>query len=284
MKEMKKAIAYIRVSTEEQAAQDRYGSKIQKEAIHKWADKNGYIIVKDVQEKMSGAKERPLMNEIVFGEDTTNPPIDAVIVFKNDRIARDMKLYFYYEYVLNKKGIQLLCVQDDFLNGADSSVATLYKAMMQFVAEQERKNITIRTSSGRLAKARQGGYAGGNTPFGYTAKNKKLIVDQRESKIVKLIFECKEERGMNTKEVLDHIKMVHPEMVGRNGSELSYFTVRSILANKPVYQGLYKYGNMGYIKGEHEAILPVSDQFVKEFEKFEEQVQDEKDGSFYEKQ
>lgn len=34
-----------------------------------------------------------------------------------------------------------------------------------FVAEQERINITKRTSVGRIVKATQGGYAGGQAPY-----------------------------------------------------------------------------------------------------------------------
>ena len=93
---VKNAIGYVRVSTEKQAGDDKYGIDIQKQAILLYANDNGYNIVDWKIDEMSGAKDdRPALSEILFGE-ITNPPIEAVIVFKNDRLARDTKLYFYY--------------------------------------------------------------------------------------------------------------------------------------------------------------------------------------------
>lgn len=39
---MKKAIGYIRVSTEEQSADDKYGVEVQRQAILSYAGSNGY--------------------------------------------------------------------------------------------------------------------------------------------------------------------------------------------------------------------------------------------------
>ena len=70
----KKAIGYVRVSTEEQGADNKFGVAVQKKAINEYAKENGYEIVEMVVEKQSGAKEREKMNEIAFG-DLCNPPI-----------------------------------------------------------------------------------------------------------------------------------------------------------------------------------------------------------------
>ena len=97
MQEFKNAIGYIRVSTDEQASDDKYGIEVQKREILLYANNNGYNIVDWRIDKISGAKDnRPEMDKILYGEDVTNPPYQAVIVFKNDRVARDTKLYFYY--------------------------------------------------------------------------------------------------------------------------------------------------------------------------------------------
>ncbi|MBQ2348676.1 MAG: recombinase family protein, partial [Clostridia bacterium] len=106
MKSLKNAVGYIRVSTAEQANDDRYGIDVQRKEILSYADINGYSIVDWKIDEMSGAKDdRPALNEILYGDNITNPPYEAVIVFKNDRLARDTKLYFYYLYTLEKKNI-----------------------------------------------------------------------------------------------------------------------------------------------------------------------------------
>lgn len=281
----KKAIGYVRVSTEEQGSEEKYGVALQKKAINQYAVENGYEIVEMVVEKQSGAKEREKMNQICFGE-LCNPPIEAVICYKNDRIARNMKLYFYYYYVLEKKNVKLISVNEQFLNGEDSAVATLYMAMMQFVAEQERKNITMRTSSGRLAKAKEGKYSGGNSPFGYKIKDGSLVVDREEAKWVKKIFEIYDNGRTPLTKVETILHDQYPSCVGRNGKPLSYVVIRSIILNKPVYQGLYKYSSVGYVKGTHEPIISTCgvEKFLEESEKMKSQIELEKNGGIYDEE
>jgi len=92
MNVLKKALGYIRVSTVEQAADDKYGIEVQRKEILSYADEHGYANVDWKVDEMSGAKDdRPALNEILYGDDVTNPPYEAVIVFKNDRLARDTK-------------------------------------------------------------------------------------------------------------------------------------------------------------------------------------------------
>ena len=163
MNYFKNAIGYIRVSTEQQADDDKYGIESQKQAILLYANNNGYHIVDWKIDDVSGASDnRPALNEILNGDVVCNPPIEAVIVFKNDRVARDTKLYFYYLYVLEKKNIKLLSTVEKFNEGDD--FANIYRSLLQFVAEQERKNIALRTGRGRSIKAQCGGYSGGRVP------------------------------------------------------------------------------------------------------------------------
>ena len=79
-----------------------------------------------------------------------NPPIQAVVVAKSDRLARDMNLYYYYKFVLKKKNIELISVSEDF--GAMGAFAGVMESLTLFIAEQERINIAKRTSSGRRMK------------------------------------------------------------------------------------------------------------------------------------
>ena len=89
-----KAIGYIRVSTEEQSADDKYGIEVQKQAISDYADRNDFEIVCWLTDTISGAKDnRPELDKILYNADQL-PAHEAVIVFKNDRVARDTKIVF----------------------------------------------------------------------------------------------------------------------------------------------------------------------------------------------
>lgn len=138
-----KAIGYIRVSTEEQSADDKYGIEVQKQAISDYANRNDFEIVCWLTDTISGAKDnRPELDKILYNADQL-PAHEAVIVFKNDRVARDTKLYFYYFYTLEKRNVKLLSTEEHFSEGDD--FANIYRSLLMFVAEQERKNIALRT-------------------------------------------------------------------------------------------------------------------------------------------
>lgn len=74
-----KAIGYIRVSTEEQSADDKYGIEVQKQAISDYANRNDFEIVCWLTDTISGAKDnRPELDKILYNADQL--PADEVTV------------------------------------------------------------------------------------------------------------------------------------------------------------------------------------------------------------
>ena len=252
MKVLKNAVGYIRVSTVEQAGDDKYGIDVQRKEILSYADLHGYSIVDWKIDEISGAKDdRPALNEILYGDNVTNPPFEAVIVFKNDRLARDTKLYFYYLYTLEKKNITLLSTKEEFTEG--SEFANIYRALLQFVAEQERKNIALRTSKGRSMKAQCGGYSGGRCPYGYKVESGRLVINEDEKPIVEFVFE-QYDKGTPMLTIADMLN--DNGFKTRKGTKFQNTSVRSIVNNRPLYEGMYKYGKeMNWVQGVHEPIL-----------------------------
>lgn len=252
IRELKNAIGYVRVSTEAQAKDDRYGIDVQKKEILAYADEHGYAIVDWKIDDMSGAKDdRPALNEILYGDNTTNPPFEAVIVFKNDRLARDTKLYFYYLYTLEKKNIKLLSTREEFAEG--NEFANIYRALLQFVAEQERKNIALRTGRGRSMKASCGGYSGGRCPYGYKVESGKLVINEDEKPIVELVFR-EAAKGTPKLTITDMLNDLGYRT--RKGTRFHDSTVGSIINNEMLYRGFYRYGEMkNWVHGVHEPIL-----------------------------
>lgn len=254
--ELKQAVAYIRVSTKEQAGEDKYGVEAQKQAIQEFAKKNNFNIVKYFVDKISGVEEhKPEWEKIVLSEDLVNPPFEAVIVFKSDRVSRDIKQYFYELLRLERKGVELISVNEEFTG----ELANVYRALILFCAEQERKNIALRTSKGRKIKAACGGYAGGKAPFGYYAKEGRLLVDAYERPVVEYIFKLDNtpnSKGFRTsyREITDLVNAKGYKQ--RNGKPFTVGTIYQIINNRKTYQGYYKYGKEGkWVKGIHERII-----------------------------
>lgn len=253
---MKNVVAYIRVSTDGQVGEDKFGIESQKEQIIKYCNKND-MTISDwyVDAGESGVKEsRPQLDRLLYG-DIHNPPVEAVIVAKNDRVAREIKLYFYYKQLLYQKGIQLISVTEDF--GEMGAFSGILEAFIMFAAEQERVNIMKRTSGGRIVKASRGGYAGGRTPYGYNPVDGRLVINQDEAKVVRQIFEMKDS-GVTYKTICDSLNKAGK--TNRSGTKFSISTVQTIWENRKTYQGYYKYGkDSEWVKGQHEPILSESD-------------------------
>lgn len=250
--EWKKAIGYVRVSTQGQAEEDKFGFEAQKNAITVYARSNGYYIDKWVEEVGSGAKERPKLNELVWGE-KIDGDYKAIIVYKNDRVARETKLYFTYLYMLEKKGIALISTQEEFDEG--NEFANIYRALLQFVAEQERENIKRRTSGGRKQKAKMGGYAGGRAPYGYRVEHGSLVIDEEEAKVVREIFR-RLDIGDTLQQVIDFLNRTGVST--RSGdSPWSRSTIQNIKNNRKTYEGYYRYSDGEWVKAIHQPILGV---------------------------
>ena len=251
MEEKIKTVAYIRVSTSEQSAEDRFGIEAQKQAIQEYADNHNMEIVQFFIDVISGVKDdRPEFNKILFAEDITNPPFKAVLVYKNDRIARDTKLFFYYLYKLQCKGIEIISVNEEI--NEDDPMANVMRSLMIFCAEQERRNITMRTTNGRKVKALKGGYSGGRPPLGYEVIDKKLVIKESEKDIVCRIFAMHDDNLSYDFIAKDLNSM---GLRTRSGTEWTMAHIYYIVKNKMFYQGYYKYGNDEWVKGQHEAIL-----------------------------
>lgn len=248
--EKKLAVGYIRVSTMEQL--DKYGVEAQKAEIAKYARENGYEIERYLIDSVSGVLEERREWGVIMRESIiTNPPYEAVICFKSDRVARDIKLYYYYFYQLEKRGIKLISVQEDFEQFGD--FADIIRSMMLFVAEQERKNITIRTSAGRGTKASIGGFAGGRIPLGYEAIHGELYIVDDEAEVVREVFALRD-KGLSMDKIAKELNA--KGLPTKNGGAWYASTVKAVLGNKKLYQGYYRYGNVKeWVKGKQKPIL-----------------------------
>lgn len=249
---MKKIIAYCRVSTDGQAGEDKFGIDTQKEQISEFCKKNDMEIIEwFTDEGASGISEnRPALDKILFDDSVKNPPYEAVVVAKSDRVARDIQLYFYYSMLLKKKGVELISAVEDF--GAFGAFSNILKSFTLFVAEQERLNIQKRTAGGRKIKAEKGGYSGGRVPFGYKVSNGSMEIYKPEAEIVRMIFKYRED-GLNMLQTAN--KLNEQGYKTRRGGQFYASNIKSMLENEKTYKGFYKYGNGDWVKGQHEAIL-----------------------------
>lgn len=245
-----KVIGYMRVSTDRQAAEDKYGLEAQRADIIAYCEKEKWEIIDWVVDRgESGAHERPGFDEIIYG-DVANPPVEKVVVGKSDRVARNIEVYYYYKMMLRKKDIELVSVAEDF--GKMGAFANMLEGFTICVAEMERENINKRTSSGRKIKASKGGYSGGKAPFGYKPEKGELVIDENEARTVRRIFALRDE-GLSYRKICDRLK--EEGYKTRTGKDFVPGLLSLILNNEKTYRGFYRYGGGEWVEGRQEPIL-----------------------------
>jgi len=244
--EMKKVIGYIRVSTEEQTK--GYGLDVQREKVETYCNLYNLGNVEIIEDDTTGKTlNRPGLQKVL--EEVRTGNVSKVVVFKADRLTRKLRdLLAIIEDEFEPREVAFVSVSEQF----DTSTPT-GKAFLQMLgtfAELERNTIVYRTTSGRIEKARQGGNAGGATPFGYTNVNGNLEKASEEIETVKAIFAMKAD-GMS---LLAIANMLNADNVPtKRGGKWYAATVKYIL-NNAKYKGFDIYSFNVKEFGIHERI------------------------------
>lgn len=85
-----RATGYLRVSTDAQAGEDRFGLESQTEAIRNFAKGEGYNLISWYTDAgvSGGTLERPELQGLL--QDSQTGQFEVVLVAKMDRVARDL--------------------------------------------------------------------------------------------------------------------------------------------------------------------------------------------------
>lgn len=245
-----RVVGYLRVSTEGQSKEDKFGLDAQREQIEEYCESRGHEIAEwYIDAGVSGAKEeRESWGKIMRGE--VPDGTEAVIVAKSDRVARDVYIYFAFKNELRKKGLQIVSVAEDF--GELGAYSVILDAMLAAIAEVERMNINARTSGGRKQKASRGGYSGGKEPYGYRSKGHALEIVPEEAEIVREVYAMRG-AGYSYRRIIGRLE--DEGKVARSGKSFTLGHIHNILGNEQTYRGMYRYGGSDWVKGEQEAII-----------------------------
>jgi site-specific DNA recombinase len=233
-----KAVGYIRVSSDEQAASG-FGLVTQKAAIRAFAASQGYELIDIISDPgVSGATkpaERPGFGRVL--ELAAEGEFSVLLVWKFDRLARQIVYAVTAANELQEAhGVQLRSVTEP-IDTATAMGRTVF-AILAGMAEQERAVITERTFLGRREKATRGGFAGGAAPLGYVCDQKGgLVEDGENAETVRRIFAMRDE-GATLRVIVAALNA--DEIPTSRGGKWWPATVRYILDN-PKYKGNVEY-------------------------------------------
>lgn len=161
---MKRVVIYARVSTDSQDY-DRQISDLREHA-----KKQGYVVVKEFSEKISGAKkvaERQQLSELLQFVEAHN--IDKVLIYECSRLSRRIVDFLQVIEQLTEKGISLYILQNGLetlqTDGKPNPIAQLVLSIIAQFNSMERGLIRSRMESGYNHYRATGGKVGRKTGY-----------------------------------------------------------------------------------------------------------------------
>lgn len=239
-----KAVIYTRVSSDEQI--DGTSLAFQREDCLRYAQENEFAVVEVFEERGESAKfaDRPQLQRLLAFCKERGRSLDALIVWKLDRLSRNQMDYYYIKRTLFEHGIAIHSATERSLDDPNSLAGRVFETFTALQAEVDNSVRRERVIRGMAAKIREGIYPW-YPPLGYCcARNrmrglKKLEPDQADPErfqlVQRLLRTCLDQEICGTTELAALGSSWG--LTSRNGKKLYPQHVDRILGNK-FYAGI----------------------------------------------
>ncbi len=253
---------YTRKSTEEgldQAFNSLDAQRASCEAYILSQAGEGWIALKELYDDggiSGGTMDRPALQRLLG--DVEAGKIDAVVVYKVDRLTRALTDFAKIVEVFDAKGVSFVSVTQQF--NTTTSMGRLTLNVLLSFAQFEREVTAERIRDKIAASKKKGMWMGGLSPLGYDSVERKLVINGAEAKTVRTLF------GLYLKHA--SVKLVQQEADRqrlrtkvrkpnngrrRGGESFTRGHLYKLLAN-PIYVGEIAHKGMRYA-GEHQGII-----------------------------
>ena len=241
-------VGYLRVSTANQV-ENGDGLEIQRYKILAFCKEKGEAISNFYEDKgISGAvKDRPALLQLL--KDCESGHIKKVVVYKQDRLSRELTVALWLETQFKKYDIELSSVVDPDYDMEDP-LQKAFKRIADIFAELEKDVIAMRLKEGRIQKAKGGGFASGPCPIGFKNEDGKLVIDEQESYWVAKIFRWRA-KGFGFTKIAKELNI--RGVMTKRKKPFNIESVKYILGN-PIYYGESNFGDIKS-KGIHKPII-----------------------------
>jgi len=220
-----KAIAYVRVSTSEQA-RDGVSLDAQQARITAWAAANGAeLVAVHVDAGLSGAKayNRPALQAALTDACKHKA---ALVVYSLSRLARSTKDAIAISERLHRAGADLVSLSEKI--DTTSAAGKMVFRLLAVLAEFERDLISERTTSAMQHKRGLGEYTGGHLAYGWRlgSDGVRLVTHPAEQRIIRAAHTLKA-AGLSLRAV--GARLTQEGLLPRSGGRWHAKTVQNVL-------------------------------------------------------
>ncbi len=225
---------YARVSTEkdEQLNSLKNQQQYYKEYIE--SNRNWELVDGYIDEGISGisVKHRERFHQMI--DDAVNGKFDFIITKEISRFARNTLDSIQYTRKLLSNGVGVF-FQNDNINTLDED-SEFRLTIMAGVAQDESRKLSSRIKFGHKQAIKNGVVMGNSRIYGYEKQKGKLVVNEKEAEMVKLIFE-KYASGEYSTPMLEKL-LYEKGYRNYSGRKINRGVIGHIITN-PKYKGYY---------------------------------------------
>ena len=247
-----RAAIYVRVSTEEQAAEG-YSLDAQRSVLEDYCIAEGWDVAEVYEDDgFSGRNDRrPAYRRMLSEMDRW----DVMVVIKMDRIHRNSRNFMTMMEYLDKNGKKFVSSTESL--DTTNALGRFVVDMIQRIAQLESEQIGERTHMGMREKAEsletsdsKKKTMGFTPPFGYRLEKGALVAEPEEMAVAERIFD-----SYASGETVDSIcyDLNREGRLTRKGNPWNKHNLRNILRN-PVYAGFMRWEDL-YIRHTADTVL-----------------------------
>ena len=223
----------------------RYSSDLQTEAsieqqkseIEEYANKNDIKIIDYYTDEATSGKKSTRENfQNMINDACKKKKVQAVLVWKTDRFARNTFDNLFYRNKLNKYGVKLISITQPISD--DTPEGKLMNTLLAGMDEYYVENLASNVKRALKSNAKESKFNGGIPPLGYDIINGKYVINDKEAEIVKKIFDMRA-KGYSLIDI--SLEMNKLNYKTKRGTEFKKNSLYDLLRNEK-YIGNYIYG------------------------------------------
>src|SRR3954470_15270800 len=244
--------AYTRKSTEEGLEMEFNSLDAQRESCEAYVASQraeGWLLVPDRYGDggfSGGTLDRPALKRLL--SDIEAGRVDVVVVYKIDRLSRSLMDFSRLVEVFDQHKVTFVSVTQSF--NTTTSMGRLTLNVLLSFAQFEREVIGERIRDKVAASRKKGMWMGGWAPLGYEVRDRKLVVNEVDAKLVRSIFQ----RFLKTGSATTLARELIAQNVRNKYGKLIDKGILYKMLNNPVYVGVAMHKGVSY-PGEHIGII-----------------------------
>jgi site-specific DNA recombinase len=260
-----RCVIYLRVSTKEQAekgeGEEGFSIPAQREACTRHVRDAGWDLVDEYVDRGESARtaDRPALKQML-ARIAEERDVDAVVVHKIDRLARNMEDHVAIRALLRRKGVALVSVTE---NVEETASGRLVEGIHALMAEFYSANLASEIKKGLTQKAKMGGFPHG-APLGYLNFREiiagrqvaRIVPDPERAPLITAAFETYATGEWTLQRLaaeLAHRGLTNRGVRGRPPAPITWQGLAKILAN-PAYMGVVEWNGVQH-PGTHEPLV-----------------------------